>query len=207
MSRVVCLSFPLAASRLEVDGIRALDPELEVVAVPYMEEGARRNSRHAMSLEELRATAPGLTAEQRDAFARAEILLALDVPVDLAEIAPKLRWVQCAGAGVEHFAGSGVTEKGILVTNSSGIAATSIAEFVIGRLLAVWKRFDELAEAQQKREWVTTFGRTFAGSVVGIVGVGAIGSAVARRAKALGATVLGVRRTARSVADVDEMYS
>ena len=206
MSRVVCLSFPLAA-RTDVELITALDPRLEVIVEPYMEDGARRNARHAMSLEELRATAPGLTAEQQQTFSRAEVILALDVPVDLATIAPALRWLHVAGAGVEHLAGTGVRERGVVVTNSSGIAATSIAEFVMARLLAVWKRFDEITEQQRARQWVPTFGRTFAGSVVGIVGVGAIGSAIARRAKAFGATVLGVRRTAAPVADVDEMYS
>jgi phosphoglycerate dehydrogenase-like enzyme len=207
MSLVVCLSFPLASERPEIEAMGALDPRIEVVTVPYMEEGARRNARHSMPIEELRATAPGLTAEQREAFRRAEVLLALDVPVDLAGMAPALRWLHVAGAGVEHLAGSGVRERGVLVTNSSGIAATSISEFVLARLLAVWKRFDEIAESQRAHQWVPTFGRTFAGSVVGIVGVGAIGSAVARRAKAFGATVLGVRRTAKPVSDVDEMYS
>ena len=60
-----------------------------------------------------------------------------------------------------------------------------IAEFVIARLLSVWKRFADLDALQREHTWRATFGRLFDTSTVGLVGLGAIGGAVARsRARA-----------------------
>ena len=54
-----------------------------------------------------------------------------------------------------------------------------MAEFVIGRLLQVWKRFREADAHQRAHAFVRTYGRSFAGSTSGIVGMGSIGRAVA----------------------------
>jgi phosphoglycerate dehydrogenase-like enzyme len=83
------------------------------------------------------------------------------------------------------------------VTNAVGVAAVPIAEFVIARLLGVWKRFADLDALQRDHNWKMTSGRLFDGSTVGLVGLGAIGGAVAVRARALGATTLGIRRSYR----------
>jgi len=207
MGHVVCLSFPLATGPHEIERVRAIHPSIEVVAVPYVEDEGRRQSRHKLSAEALQATAPPLGADARRAFERAEVVLALDVPVGLADFAPQLRWVHVIGAGVDHLAGAGLAEHGVVVTNSSGVAARSIAEFVVGRLLTIWKRFAEQAERQRQRQWSPTYGRTLAGSTIGIVGVGAIGSALARLLKAFGATVLGLKRTAVAGLPVDQLYA
>jgi phosphoglycerate dehydrogenase-like enzyme len=65
---------------------------------------------------------------------------------------------------------------------------------VIGQLLAVWKRLDELADQQRRRVWEPAYGRQVSGLRLGVVGLGAIGTAVAERAGALGMGVLAVRR-------------
>ena len=62
---------------------------------------------------------------------------------------------------------------------------------MFGRLLGVWKRFDELAEQQRAHEWKATFGRSLAGSTMVVVGLGAIGTQVIRLAKAFGLHVVG----------------
>ena len=165
----------------------APDEDIEVVVCPYMEDDARRTARATGAVAHSE-----LTREQREAFAHAEVMLAWDLPVDVETVAPRLRWVQAIGAGVDHFRGANLD--GVTVTNAVGVAAVPIAEFVIGRLLAVWKRFDDLADAQARKAWEPTFGRTFDGSTLGVVGLGAIGTAVAERAKAFGVHVLGVRR-------------
>jgi phosphoglycerate dehydrogenase-like enzyme len=206
MGRLVCVSFPLATGPREVERIRAIHPALEVVAAAYVEDEGRRQSRHRSSIEALRAGAPALADDVRAAFERAEIVLALDVPVGLADWAPNLRWVHVIGAGTDHLAGAGLAEHGVTVTNSSGVAARSIAEFVLGRLLMIWKRFPEQADLQRRKIWSPTYGRTIAGSTIGIVGVGAIGSALARLLKALGATVLGLKRTPVPGLPIDQLY-
>jgi phosphoglycerate dehydrogenase-like enzyme len=81
-----------------------------------------------------------------------------------------------------------------VVTNAAGVAAVPIAEFVIGQLLSIWKRFDELADQQRRHVWEPAYGRHVAGLKLGLVGLGAIGTAVAERARALEMQVLAVRR-------------
>ena len=207
MGRVVCLSFPLATGPNEVERVRAIHPAIEVVAAPYIEDEGRRQSRHQLSSDALRAGAPPLTEETCRAFERAEVVLALDVPVGLADFAKNLRWVHVIGAGTDHLAGAGLGEHDVVVTNSSGVAARSIAEYVVGRLLMIWKRFPEQAELQRQKLWSPTYGRTIGGSTIGIVGVGAIGSTLARLLKAFGATVLGLKRTPVAGLPVDQLYA
>jgi phosphoglycerate dehydrogenase-like enzyme len=123
------------------------------------------------------------------------VLIALLTPGDLPTLAPRLEWIQSIGAGVEQFQQAGVRRDDVVITNASGLSAPSIAEFVIGRLLQVWKHLRQMDEFQKQHDYVRTYGRTFKGSTIGIVGMGAIGSAVAERARALGCTVLGLRRS------------
>jgi phosphoglycerate dehydrogenase-like enzyme len=192
-SMIVQVAFPPDPTSHLVDGLRAVSPDLEVVVAPYVEDHGVRAARSQSSLEELRARAPALTDEQRDAFARAEVLLALDLPVGLGTFAPALRWVQAIGAGTDHFRGAELRPD-VVVTNAAGVAAVPIAEFVVGQLLAVWKRFDELADQQRRHVWEPAYGRHVSGLTLGLVGLGAIGTAVAERARALGMRVVAVRR-------------
>jgi len=190
---IVQVAYPPDPPAHLVDELRAVSPELELRVTPYVEEHGVRAARSRASLDELRARAPALTEAQRDAFGRAEVLLALDLPVGLSELAPALRWVQAIGAGTDHFRGAEL-EPGVVVTNAAGVAAAPIAEFVLGQLLAFWKRFDELADQQRRHVWEPAYGRLVSGLALGLVGLGAIGTAVAERARALGMRVLAVRR-------------
>jgi phosphoglycerate dehydrogenase-like enzyme len=194
---IVHIAYPPDPSSRLVDGLRAVSPDLEVVVAPYVEQHGTRAARSQGSIDELRARAQALTDEQRAAFGRAEVLLALDLPVGLGTLAPALRWVQAIGAGTDHFHGSELGPD-VVVTNAAGVAAVPIAEFAIGQLLAVWKRFDELADQQRRRVWRPAYGRHVAGLTLGVVGLGAIGTAVAERARALGMRVLAVRRRPRA---------
>ena len=101
--------------------------------------------------------------------------------------------MQAIGAGTDHFRGAELGPD-VVVTNAAGVAAVPIAEFVVGQLLAIWKRFDELADQQRRHVWEPAYGRQVSGLTLGLVGLGAIGTAVAERARALGMRVLAVRR-------------
>src|SRR5262249_54592202 len=190
---VVQIGFPPDPSPEHLDRMRRLSPELDVVVAHYIEDHGVRAARGQGSLDQLRRAAPQLTDEQRDAFARAEVLLALDLPFGLGQLAPALRWVQAVGAGTDHLRGAELG-RGVTVTNAAGVAAVPIAEFVIARLLGIWKRFDDLADQQRRHAWEPAYGRQVSGLTLGLVGLGAIGTAVAERARALGMRVLAVRR-------------
>ena len=193
---VVCLAFPAFHEERFVERVRAVDPSIDVVLLPVDEGSDWLTVPPDRPHEEPPPWATGCAPERRDALARAEVLIQLHTPHRLMEHMPKLRWLQGMGAGVDQFAAAGVSRDRVVVTNASGVSAGSISEFVIARLLQVWKRLPEADQNQLQHEYVRTYGRSFAGSVIGIVGLGAIGEAVAQRARAMGCTVLATRRSA-----------
>jgi len=198
-SRRICLGYPALMAEHYQERVRRIDARLEPVGLPVdpgNQEWVRLSP--AEPHPEPPAWAETVADERRAALADAEVLIALHVPRDLMQLAPKLRWVQGVGAGVEQFAAAGVPRDRVAMTNASGLSAGSMAEFVIGRLLQVWKRFREIEEHQRASRYEQTYGRTFRGSTVGIVGLGHIGCEVAKRAAALGARVIGNKRSAPS---------
>jgi phosphoglycerate dehydrogenase-like enzyme len=170
-----------------VESLRTAVPGADVVAQPFVGDKFGQHVRDHGAIDEL-------TDERRAVWQRAEVVMALDLPKGIEELAPNLRWVQAIGAGIDHLGDRGLPEH-IVVTNAVGVAAVPIAEFVIARLLGVWKRTTDLDELQRRHEWKATFGRLFDSSTVGLVGLGAIGGAVAIRARALGAHTIGIRRS------------
>jgi phosphoglycerate dehydrogenase-like enzyme len=188
--------------------LTALDPRIEIVDVRYVEPDELRTRRGAAPDADFRHLAPALTPEQQQAFSRVEIALAMDLPFDVASLAPHLRWVQGTGAGVSQLTSAGLADAGIRLTTASGVNAVSISEFVIGRLLQMWKRLPEIDAHQRQHEWRPTFGREITGLTLGVVGLGAIGRQVAKRARGIGLSVLAQRRTAKpgdTDPDVDEL--
>jgi phosphoglycerate dehydrogenase-like enzyme len=193
---VICLGVPAYQTPAHVERLAKLDPRLEVVGLPVDAGAEWASVAPGEPHDEPPPWARSVAAERRAALAGADVLFALHVPKEVTRLAPRLVWIQGMGAGVEQFAKAGVERARVIVTNASGVSAASMAEWVIGRLLQIWKRFREADAHQRAHAYVRTYGRTFAGSTLGIVGMGAIGSAVAERARCLGLRVLGLRRSA-----------
>ena len=183
---------------------------VEILALPYKESMKLRWARRGGALtDELRSRLPEIAGDLARGLARSEALLGLDVPETLVERAPRLRWVQAYSAGTDHFDLEMLSRRGIALSTAAGAGAVPIAEFVIGRLLEVWKSTRAIEAMQLERRFSRPPGRTLAGCTLGVVGLGAIGGAVAERARALGMRVLATRRRHRS-GDVsplaDEVY-
>jgi len=193
----------------EVARIEGLDPRIEVVVEPYVEPHELRSARGKPGPDSLRDRAPALTDEQRAALARLDVAVAIDLPFDVSTHAPNLKWVQAVGAGTGQLQSAGLAEAGIRLTSSAGANAVGIAEFALARVLQHWKRFRDLDDLQQRREWEPLYGRQLAGCTLGLLGLGAINGAVAARAHALGMRVVATRRSATPGAtapNVDELF-
>ena len=193
----------------DLAALAALDPSIELVDVRYVEDSELRSQRGASPTADLRHLAPTLTPEQVDAFGRVEVVLAQDLPFDVADVAPHLRWVQGMGAGVSQLLSAGLGKAGIRLTSAAGVNAVSISEFVVARLLQIWKRLPEIDDVQRQHRWEPVYGREVAGSTLGVVGLGSIGRQVARRGRGLGMTVVASRRTAapgQGDPDVDVLF-
>ena len=195
----VCLGFPPFHASNYVERLTALDG-IEPVVLP-IDEGADWAIEHAgQPYPEPPPWAAGVASEREAALASWHVLTTLHTPDRLAERMPNLRWVQGCGAGVEQFGNAGLDLERHVLTNCTGVSAGSMSEWVIGRLLQVWKRFREADAHQRNHAFERTYGRTFAGSTIGIIGLGGIGKAVASRARALGCRTLGVKRSASRAA-------
>jgi phosphoglycerate dehydrogenase-like enzyme len=165
-------------------------------------------------LAELQALVPGVelvAAEPpgaaRDAqLAEAEGVIGLCDAETLAA-APKLRWIQVLSVGVEHCVGvPGLAARRILLTNMQRTSAAPIAEHAIAMLLALARGLPEAARQQQAGRWNPTAVtqpamREVGGRTMLVVGLGGIGTEVARRAHALGMRVVATRNSSREGPD------
>lgn len=185
---------PLEDFEADVKRLKALDPRITIEFCGYADSDDVRTLRGKTDIDAARRATPGPSAEQRAAYAKANVILTLDLPYDMDRIAPNLRWVQSIGAGVGQLQTIGLDKLGAVLTSGAGVASDPIAEFVLARILAHWKLFPLYEQKQRKRDWTPVFGRNLAGSTLGIVGHGAIGQAIAWRGKAWGMKVLATKR-------------
>jgi phosphoglycerate dehydrogenase-like enzyme len=148
----------------------------------------------------------GLSDAAIEAIAGAEIYFGLGLPRPLLQAAVRppvsLRWIHTGAAGVASLLHPELTEHDIVLTNSAGVHAEPMAETVIAMILHFARGIDYAVRAQAQREWRTApfeklngGVREIAGATLGIVGLGGIGRAVARRGQGLGMHVVATRRT------------
>ena len=111
----------------------------------------------------------------------------------LLDAAPQLRWVARAGAGLDNIDVAAASEKGIGVLNVPGANAIAVAELVFGLLLGLFRQIPAADAAMKRGEWEKSrwSGRELRGKTLAIIGLGKIGGAVARRAKAFEMEVIG----------------
>ena len=106
---------------------------------------------------------------------------------------PSLRWMQSGAAGFDNPVFAQIVAKGArLTTNHS--QAIGMAEYVLASVLDHFQRGPERRAAQLQKQWARLPYREIEGSRWIVVGFGAIGQEVARRARAFGAHITGVRR-------------
>jgi phosphoglycerate dehydrogenase-like enzyme len=120
------------------------------------------------------------------------------------EAGPDIAWVQILSAGAERCVGvAAVRERGILLTNMQRVAGPVMSEHVLAMMLALARGLPTFLDAQRDGRWdrqAVPEGRlwTLAGKTVLVVGLGGIGTEVARRAHALGMKVIAIRASGRT---------
>ncbi len=209
---VVAIATPLEGDL--VAAVRAVDRRLRVLYEADLLPPTRYRGDHR-----------GVPGFRRDAeeetrwqamLGRAEVLFGLpgDSPQGLADAIranAELRFVQgtAAGAG-EQVRAAGLTDEELArvsITTASGVHAGPLAEFTMLGLLAFRKNLPRLLAEQASRSWAHHVVDELRGASVVIVGLGAIGTEVARLAKAFGMRTIGVNRAGRtSSAHVDEVH-
>lgn len=145
---------------------------------------------------ELRDTDTPLSREDlADAMRRADVLVpTITDEIDsslLAQSGQRLKLIANYGAGVDHIDVQSARQRGVLVSNTPGVVTEDTADMAIALVLAVTRQIPHgLAEMQADkwRGWspMTHLGTRIGGKRLGILGMGRIGQAVARRARAFG---------------------
>lgn len=140
-------------------------------------------------------------------MAWAEAILG-NVAPELLKKAPRLEWMQTSSAGVEPYLHPGLLRPETALTNATGAYGLAISEHMLGMLLMVFKKLELYRDAQRREDWASQGQvRTLLGSVVLAMGLGDIGGDFARLCKAMGAYVIGLRRTpGPKPAFVDELH-
>jgi glyoxylate reductase len=109
----------------------------------------------------------------------------------LAQAGDKLRLIASYGAGVDHIDIASARQRGLLVTNTPGVVTEDTADMAMALMLGVTRRMPEGLALMQRGQWTgwaptALLGGRISGRRLGILGMGRIGQAVARRATAFG---------------------
>ena len=185
-------------------------PTTLIIIDPLMPaEAARARFRHAVA--EAAPTARLLSAETpEDALryaADAEVIAGLRVSAPVIERASGLRWVHTFGAGVDQLVAlPGVRDGRIVLTRTVGVFSP-IPEHVLALALAFSRRLHVAIRTQIAHRWdrPAAIGGELQGQVMGILGLGQIGQALAFRAALLGMRVIGIKRTPEPVPHVERV--
>jgi D-2-hydroxyacid dehydrogenase (NADP+) len=119
---------------------------------------------------------------------------------------PGLKWMHFVSTAIDpHPFLPELVKRRVRLTTSAGSNGEPVAQTAIGGMLLLARHFPQWWSAQGRREWVPLRGdalpRDLRGQTVAIVGIGTIGTAVARFCQALGMHVIGVRRSPRRPSD------
>lgn len=193
---------PLQRVRLHIENLRS-QPELFHVTPERFAFVAKRHPELATRID---ATFGWDSESLEQRLASADCLIAWRFDrANLDVRAPSLRWIHMTGAGIEHVLPLDWLPANVTLTNSRGAHADKAGEYAAMAVLALNTRMPFYATAKAERRWERIFVSSVTGKTAVIVGVGHMGAAAARRCKALGMVVIGVRASGASVEGVDRM--
>ena len=185
--------FPLRSSKDKLIELKKQYP-FDFFLTPYLESTELRSNRGLNNgINDGFFDEPNIPESFLTQWSQCNVIIAMDIPSRVIELFPDLEWVQGVSAGHDHINVNQLKASGIKFTSAKGIASAAISEFVFARLLQEVKYIRHLDQQQQSKTWQVKFGNQLKGKTIGIVGVGSIGTEIAKRAKAFEMNVLGIR--------------
>jgi phosphoglycerate dehydrogenase-like enzyme len=136
-----------------------------------------------------------------------DILLCFSPPMadHVVRDAPKLKWIQALGTGVDNIVDLPSLGKDVLVTNVRGIHGAPVSEATIAFMLSLARDMPRSVRAQEQSKWERWPSALLAGRTVGILGVGLIAEYLAPICKTFGMTVVGISGSPRETKNFDRM--
>ena len=140
-------------------------------------------------------------------IADTDILLCFSPPMadHVVRDAPRLKWIQALGTGVDNIIDLPSLGKEVLVTNVRGIHGAPVSEATIAYMLSLARDLPRASVAHDKGQWERWPAALLAGKTVGILGVGLIAEYLAPICKALHMTVVGISGSPREAKGFDRM--
>ncbi len=139
----------------------------------------------------------------------AEILFSfLECDRKMLDAAPHLKWIQAISAGVDYMALDEIERRGIVLTNGRGIHKIHMAEYAVAAMINLARSFHLLFHNQLQKKWERSVPQEeIHGATVGIIGLGAVGAEIAKKAAFMGMRVIGVKRTHGPVDHVEKIHA
>lgn len=135
-----------------------------------------------------------LAARLREA--EVAVISNIKLPADVLKQCPRLQYLSVAFTGLDHIDLSYCKEHNIAVQNAAGYSTTAVSELAVGLMLDLLRQVTRFDGAIRRGEGRGSYlGRELKGKTVGVVGTGAIGTAVVRLLKAFGCQVLAYNRS------------
>jgi len=140
-------------------------------------------------------------------IAGTDILLCFSPPMadHVVRDAPRLKWIQALGTGVDNIIDLPSLGKEVLVTNVRGIHGAPVSEATIAYMLSLARDLPRASVAHDKGQWERWPAALLAGKTVGVLGVGLIAEYLAPICKALHMTVIGISGSPREAKGFDRM--
>jgi phosphoglycerate dehydrogenase-like enzyme len=163
--------------------------------------------RHSELAKRLRVTIGWDDEILEDALKTADFMITQFPPQDrLAERAPRLKWIQTTGAGIDQLVPLDWLPPHITLTNNRGAHGAKAEDSCTLAILALHMRFAEMLQNQRDRAWKMILTPPVAGKTAVVVGFGDLGQGAGRAAQKLGLRVLAVTRSGKAEAPAEKGY-
>jgi phosphoglycerate dehydrogenase-like enzyme len=205
----IFITFHLAPELMEK--IWAADPRIEIIYEPELLGKLRYpNDQHGGPVDR----APEEERRWLDHLSSADVIFGYlkdHYGSRIEELAPNLQWIQSPSAGIGQMVKrTGLTETDIILTTSSGMHATPLAEFCLMAMLMHVKDYAYMAREKEKRHWQRTSTTELRTKTLAVVGLGRVGREVARLCRYMGMRVIGTKRHTKGVdpasVNVEELH-
>lgn len=146
--------------------------------------------------------------EYFESIPEAEIIISSLINEEIIDREKKLKWIQALTAGVNHMPVKRIFERNIILTSLKGAHKIQMTEYAIAMMIIVSRQIGTIINNSLKKQWIKVMPQCeIFGSTLGIMGVGEIGSELAKKASMMGMNVLGVKRTLTDIPFVEKMYT
>ena len=189
---------------------RYTSPVMPNVLILTEVQEAMRARYKAMLLERFPQLTINVVGHHNDVdpfIAETDILLCFSPPMadHVVRDAPRLKWIQALGTGVDNIVDLSSLGNEVLVTNVRGIHGPPVSEATIAYMLSLARDLPRATRAQDDNRWERWPAQLLAGKTVGILGVGLIAEYLAPICKAFGMKVIGITSGPRETKSFDRM--